>query len=409
MEYDLGLRKDMKYLVGASGGSDSMTLLSLCLSQGYQVVVAHVNYKLRANADKEEQLLKQYCLGNNVTVYTLYPKQKDKQNFQSWAREARYQFYKEIYDKEGCDCLLLGHQKDDHIESYLMAKERGSHGWYYGIKRETELYGMKVSRPLLSLRKKETRQYCLDHNVPFGDDESNFSDKYFRNRIRHTMVEPASEQQIEQWLKEIDELNQRIDNDLKEISQHYDFSKDISIQQFNQEKKRIKALIIRRYFWENGYKEMLSSDYVNEIILRLQMDKTGNGTIDINEQNIFVYEYGVYYISKRKDDFCYVLENIEYLKNEYFSLSESGKTIEGVTLQKSDFPIKIRNYKEGDSIQLRFGTKKVNRFFIDRKIPLKERICWPVIENSQGEVVFVADIGCDVYHYSIKPNLFMIK
>ena len=47
MSISLNLEKEKKYLVAVSGGSDSMMLLSLCIKQGYDIVVAHVNYKLR--------------------------------------------------------------------------------------------------------------------------------------------------------------------------------------------------------------------------------------------------------------------------------------------------------------------------------------------------------------------------
>jgi tRNA(Ile)-lysidine synthase len=32
-----------------------------------------------------------------------------------------------------------------------------------------------------------------------------------------------------------------------------------------------------------------------------------------------------------------------------------------------------------------------------------------VVLNAQGEVIFVPKLGCNVSHYSIKPNFFMIE
>ena len=80
-----------------------------------------------------------------------------------------------------------------------------------------------------------------------------------------------------------------------------------------------------------------------------------------------------------------------------------------MTLSAEDFPITIRSPKEGDQIELRFGKKKLNRFFIDRKISHKERKSYPVVVNSVGNVVLVPKIGCDVKHYTVKPNCFVIK
>ena len=43
----IGLPKEGKYLLGVSGGCDSMTLLSLCLKEGLDVIVCFVNYGVR--------------------------------------------------------------------------------------------------------------------------------------------------------------------------------------------------------------------------------------------------------------------------------------------------------------------------------------------------------------------------
>ena len=58
---------------------------------------------------------------------------------------------------------------------------------------------------------------------------------------------------------------------------------------------------------------------------------------------------------------------------------------------------------------MRYGTKKVSRFFIDKKIPVNRRLTWPVMLNSKNEVILVPQIGCNKTHYSIKHNLFMIE
>ena len=94
---------------------------------------------------------------------------------------------------------------------------------------------------------------------------------------------------------------------------------------------------------------------------------------------------------------------------EYFKISKEGSSVEALTLSESDFPITIRSPKPMDAIQLRFGRKKVNRFFIDRKISHKERKTYPIVVNRMGNVVLVPKLGCDVEHYSIQPNCFVLK
>ena len=41
------------YIIGVSGGPDSMALLDMCRKEGFQLVVAHMNYKKRDTADRD--------------------------------------------------------------------------------------------------------------------------------------------------------------------------------------------------------------------------------------------------------------------------------------------------------------------------------------------------------------------
>ena len=107
--------------------------------------------------------------------------------------------------------------------------------------------------------------------------------------------------------------------------------------------------------------------------------------------------------------YAYTYEHIQFEKTPYFCISQTGSSVEALTLTKDDFPITIRNAKKGDQIQLRFGTKKLNRWFIDRKIPKKERKVWPVVVNKDGNVILVPKIGCDIAHFSNNPTLFVLK
>ena len=123
-------------------------------------------------------------------------------------------------------------------------------------------------------------------------------------------------------------------------------------------------------------------------------------------------EYGRIYLSKIDEDYEFQFFDLYQMMGfecVFFRLCQSGEKIEGVKLDDSDFPITIRNYREGDQIHMRYGHKKVNRFFIDRKILLKDRKTWPVMVNQRNEVIFVPGIGCDLKHYSENQDIFMIK
>ena len=406
MELCEKVTKDGRYLLGISGGSDSMALLSLCIRAGLDLVVCHVNYKMRISSDGEEDLVRECCFENDIPFEVLYPEQKEKGNFQSWAREARYEFYKKIYDSYGCTALLLGHQKDDSIETYLMSKERGSHGWYYGIPEETFHHGMRIIRPLLKYRKKELRQYCLDNEITFHDDESNFTDKYHRNRIRHQQVETATDQQIEDWAREIEELNESQDRLLKDFEGRFAGREEIEISELADDEKRDDLL--RWFIWQYDRGYNYSSAQIREMNNTI-INSGHNGYLLLHGGYELVFEYGHFYIWKPGRKYSYQLEEPQEIITPFFHTAFTGRTIEGLSLTEDDYPITIRPYESEDSILLRFGTKKVSRFLIDRKIPRKERYYWPVVANRKGEVIFVCGVGCDVAHYTVNADLFVIK
>ncbi|HPX32278.1 MAG TPA: tRNA lysidine(34) synthetase TilS [Erysipelotrichaceae bacterium] len=408
MSISLNLSKEKKYLVAVSGGCDSMMLLSLCVKEGYDLVVCHVNYKLRISADRDERIVRDFCQKHKLSLYVDYPVFDDKGNFQAWAREKRYNFFKEIYDLNKCEVLLLAHHLDDGLENYLMSKERNSKTWYYGISEDTYHHGMRIIRPLMNLRKKEIEKYCLDNKIDFGLDETNLSSQYTRNRIRYEQLDKMSDEEIKVLQSEMKEKNKELKNDMDYIKEKYNFNKEIEISEYLKENENIKNIIVRFLLKESCPSKSFSSDFIDDLKDKIKTSEKGF-KIKIDDNKLIVSEYGLLYCCKKNDDFKYVLNEIEYLQNEYFTLANKGETIQQMTLSDNDFPLTIRNYQSKDKIQLRYGHKKVNRFLIDRKVLYKDRIKWPVIENKDGQLIFVKDIGCDVNHYSIKPNLFMVK
>ena len=385
-----------------------MMLLSLCVKEGYDLVVCHVNYKLRISADRDERIVRDFCQKHKLSLYVDYPVFDDKGNFQAWAREKRYNFFKEIYDLNKCEVLLLAHHLDDGLENYLMSKERNSKTWYYGISEDTYHHGMRIIRPLMNLRKKEIEKYCLDNKIDFGLDETNLSSQYTRNRIRYEQLDKMSDEEIKVLQSEMKEKNKELKNDMDYIKEKYNFNKEIEISKYLKENENIKNIIVRFLLKESCPSKSFSSDFIDDLKDKIKTSEKGF-KIKIDDNKLIVSEYGLLYCCKKKDDFKYLLDKIEYLENDYFTLADKGETIQQMTIEENDFPLTIRNYKNQDKIKLRFGHKKVNRFFIDRKILYKDRIKWPVVENKDGQIIFVKDIGCDVNHYSIKPNLFMVK
>jgi tRNA(Ile)-lysidine synthetase-like protein len=95
--------------------------------------------------------------------------------------------------------------------------------------------------------------------------------------------------------------------------------------------------------------------------------------------------------------------------DEIFRVSNEGIYKCEIGAYDSDFPLVIRNFKEGDTIKLKVGRKKVSRIFIDKKVPSHIRKMYPVVLNKNNEVIFVPKFYKDLERKSLQSGLFMIQ
>ena len=188
-------------------------------------------------------------------------------------------------------------------------------------------------------------------------------------------------------------------NELKKAKVFLNKRNKVSIKEFNDydNKELLLSLLLNK---------QLSNKEVKEIIRQIKEAKSFEILMD---DYYLVKEYDYIEVYKKDDDYQYTLNNLKYFKTKHFKTSKIGGNKEGVSIKKEDFPLTIRNYQNGDFITMKYGKKKLNRFFIDNKIPSKMRKTWPVLLNSDGDIVLVPGIGCDLFHYSKKHNLYMIK
>ena len=97
------------YIIGVSGGPDSMALLDMCRKEGFQLVVAHMNYKKRDTADRDMELVRSYCARFHIPFEARLQTKPCVGNFQAFAREERYRMYRELLQKYQAAAVLLAH------------------------------------------------------------------------------------------------------------------------------------------------------------------------------------------------------------------------------------------------------------------------------------------------------------
>ena len=406
------LDKSKKYLIAVSGGADSMALLDMLKLSNYEIVVAHVNYKTRPTSDRDEQIVVNYCLKNHIICYTTNAVHNDKSNFEKWAREARYTFFKEIYKKENLDCLLVAHHKDDVIETYLMKKERKSLGYDLTIPRSSFYFDMNIYRPLYEFSKEELRNYCLENKVEFGDDETNFQPIYARNKLRIEKLSKMSKEEKEELFNKILLENESWNNKLNKILLPYKNLESLTFSKLTSEDIDSQVLILYDYIASKlkdaSLNEKLSRNRLLDMLEKL--NRNPNVSINLKDDVHLVKEYEKLWIKYEDfENYSYVLEMFEELKTPYFEISLNGKNMEGIAVLKEDYPLTIRPYKNDDYIEIKDGHKSVRRLYIDKKIPASLRKTLPILLNKDGKILLIPSLYKEVKRKSLQSNFFMIK
>ena len=179
-----------------SGGADSMALL-LLLRQlqprfGYTLSACHVNHGLRGqSADRDEAFVRAECARLGVPLRVFHAAElasPPAHAGEDWARRLRYTAFAQLQG-QGIDAIATAHTANDQAETLLLRLARGTglHG-AGGIRPRRGCY----LRPLLCLSRAETEAVCRTAGQLWVTDETNDTDAYARNRLRHSAL-PALE------------------------------------------------------------------------------------------------------------------------------------------------------------------------------------------------------------------------
>lgn len=384
------LQPNRRYLVAVSFGPDSMALLHMLLQQKQDhLFVCHVNYHKRKESDQEEAQLRAFCDAHQLPIFVLRAPDAPKSvNFQAWARDIRYRFFASIYEKYQAHALLVAHHLDDDLETFLMQKKQKKILSSYGLSYERNLYGMRVLRPLLTMRKQALQQYCDQHQVPYAIDCSNLRDDYERNRIRHHVLEKAGPEDILRWTEEKEEWNALRKQQLLHI-QHVFQDKTIQVPLFLKLSEEEQLLCLHQFITRVLFEYTLSREKGMMMIQAAQSRKP-NWRMKLITPYEIVKAYDVLYIHDMivEEQYQYLLPAPSTLDTPYFALDFRKDTKNrNVTLQ--DYPLLIRPCQVGDKMQVGDTWKSVKRQFIDWKMPQDIRKIWPVFVNKDGKVIYV--------------------
>lgn len=181
-------------VVAVSGGPDSLALLHvlrLLRMKTYprlRLHVAHLNHRLRGEeSDVDEEFVRQVAgqLGLPVTTARMDVgalARHQRRNVEDIGREIRYQFLRDVARDLGADRIATGHTLTDQAETVLLRLVRGTGG--DGLSAIHPVVDHLIIRPLLGVRREETRAFCQRLGIAVREDRTNLNLALTRNRIR---------------------------------------------------------------------------------------------------------------------------------------------------------------------------------------------------------------------------------
>jgi len=181
-------------LVAVSGGPDSVALLSLLhrLARSWRLTLTavHCNYGLRgAESDGDESFIKTFCRERQLSLVIHRPtlvKRRQRSSLQAAARDARYDFMKQLAHEVGADHIAVGHTANDQAETVLMWLLRGA--GMAGLAGMPYAREDRIIRPLLAATREEVVAYLDHEGLTYRRDSSNEKPLYHRNRIRKELL-----------------------------------------------------------------------------------------------------------------------------------------------------------------------------------------------------------------------------
>jgi len=399
--------RERKFLLAVSGGVDSMVLLYLFQKLKLNFEVLHCNFQLREQDSEQDQLLVESICQNSGVKFEIKRFETNQmlenstgESLQMLARRIRYEWFEsQLIDKKA-DFIVTAHHLSDQIETVLFNLIRGT--GISGLRGMLPLQG-KVLRPLLRFTKEEIYSFAKQEKLQWREDKSNESDKYKRNFIRNQIVPLLKtlnsnfdqtfltniekfvgyESIIKQFCSEI-EIN-KIDNSIFISDKEIINQKNVvfwfeSLKKYDFSYDQIKSLVeISIQDGQSGKKIISSSGF---LLLKVHEGWEFSQQEDQLEVDV---EF-----SSLQDDKIHAILNLEMIPTSAVDFG-LGNSVGFLDLQKLVFPLRIRNWREGDRFKpygLK-GSKKVSDYLINLKLSITEKNKVLVLEDVEGEIIWV--------------------
>jgi tRNA(Ile)-lysidine synthase len=419
-------------LVAVSGGPDSIALLSLLhrLARSWRLTLTtvHCNYALRgAESDGDESFVRDFCRERQLSLVIHRPmlvKRRQRSSLQAAARDARYDFMKQLAHEVGADRIALGHTANDQAETLLMWMLRGA--GMAGLAGMSYAREDRIIRPLLAATREEVVAYLDHEGLTYRRDSSNEKPLYHRNRIRKellpviTRLAPAAVRVLQRQadlLREDEQYLEQITNNLVRALVGYDSRgvQRVDRQAFIELPVALQRRLVRAVLRTYDEEGRASSVRVVESVRRVLLKGKSGARLSLKQALVTLDQGSMRFSPGVGGDYRHGTDSgqgtrealpIPVPSTVYWArtnqqihvqlmtrraVEEMGKApSQGLVLFDADRfsePLLVRAWQAGDRFSpygMKGKSKKLQDFFTDRKVARHERGKVPLLVAPEG-------------------------
>lgn len=382
-------------VVGVSGGADSVCLLFLLeeILKDTEIVleVLHVNHGIRETAKRDEDFVRDLCAQKNIPFHIASADvhkiaKESSLTVEEAGRMIRYDALRKVlgtrYGK-----IAVAHNADDNAETMLLNLFRGTGiNGLSGIKPVND----EIIRPILCLEKKDILKFLADRNISYVTDETNLTDDYTRNKIRHHILGYATEEigegiinNMNRASKMISDASSFLDSQVYKIADECMVCSDDSKISFDidllskQHDYAVSKIIYDGICMMAHTRKDISYEHVNEV--RKLFQSSGSADISLPYGLRAYRTYNLLTISgclqNEKSEEEKISVNTQILTDFNISEIPKGNYTKWFDYDKISNALEVRTRKDGDYLIIDSKGHKqlLSDYMINQKIPLAKR------------------------------------
>lgn len=410
-----------RVLVGVSGGADSvclcLILYELSTKMNFSLEVIHVEHGIRGEESKNDAVfVEQFCKQKGIVCHIRnvdVPRYAKIHHLgeEEAARILRYQVFADAAGQDRNVRIALAHHMEDNAETMLFQLIRGSglDGLCGMRPQRTGTNGEIYIRPFLQCSREQIEQFLEERGQGYCTDSTNANESYSRNRMRKRVLpeliqmNPQAVQHMQTAMEQLQQVRDYLEEETVSLEKKFISGEKehvkLDTDGLAELSQAVRMRLIRKAVWKAaGACKDITAAHLQAVADLLEKQTGRYVKLPYGLTATRVYNV-IEIMGKRKETekICLPIDTDRLPENllagewkfsfkKFLYDGNTDKIPRKMYTKWFDYDkIKnspcVRTRRQGDylTVNSEGGRKKLNRIFIDEKIPAEMRDRLPVV------------------------------